>query len=61
MQNDTAVFFAYAYNQLTCDKDIWVGNGTRQAIVKGGFYVGELVGWHPHQHLTDGWALRVKN
>jgi hypothetical protein len=59
MENDTAVFYAYDYNPSKCQRDIWVGNATREAIRKGGFYVGELVGWCSHEQLAKGWAFQA--
>jgi hypothetical protein len=36
MQNDTAIYDALAYNPSTVQHDIWVGQGTLEAIQKRG-------------------------
>jgi hypothetical protein len=60
LQNDTAVFHAFAWDPSKAKYDDWRGMGTRAAIAERGFEAQGLVHYCPKEWLTDGWLDKPK-
>ncbi len=55
MPNDTAIYDALDYNPLTVQHDVWVGQGTLEAIRKRGLKADmATLKYCPSEWLTDG-------
>jgi hypothetical protein len=60
LQNDTAVFHAFAWNPVKAEYDDWRGMGTRMAITVRGFEAQGPVHYCPKEWLNDGWLDKPK-
>jgi hypothetical protein len=61
MPNDTPFYPVLAWDSLTSDFNVWLGNATAATILKLGSRVraGVAVGYEPADKHPTGWAYRV--
>jgi hypothetical protein len=60
LQNETAVFHAFAWDPAKAQYDDWRGMGTRAAIAERGFEAQGPVHYCPKEWLNDGWLDKPK-
>ena len=60
LQNDTAVFHAFAWNPVKAEYNDWRGMGTRAAIAVRGFEAQGPVHYCPKEWLQEGWLDKPK-
>jgi hypothetical protein len=62
MPNDTAIYDAMAYNPSTVQHDVWVGQGTLEAIYKRGLKPDwATLKYCPKEWLSDGYRPSATN
>jgi hypothetical protein len=61
MRNDTAFYPVMAWDPVTVDFNIWLGNATAEIILRLGSHVraGPLIAYEPGEKHPSGWAYRV--
>jgi hypothetical protein len=58
--NQTAYFYAFAYNPLTVSYDLWIGTATLPAIREAGLRADLSYPMYGDEKLAvDGWAFKA--